>query len=125
MAVRHFEAVATATVRRKRLHIVHFNRGTGALTDRFISPQQMVYYRDNWHVDCWCHLRKAIRTFSIDAIESAELLWLARRYRSACLIAPNQSIRQQCSSLANSRIDTHRHSPCDAFWKLEIDILTD
>jgi predicted DNA-binding transcriptional regulator YafY len=34
----------------------------------------MVYYRDNWYLDCWCHLRKGIRTFSIDAIESVESL---------------------------------------------------
>jgi predicted DNA-binding transcriptional regulator YafY len=74
MSVKHFEVVATATVRRKRLRIVHFNRAAGAHTERIISPQQMVYYRDNWYLDCWCHLRKAIRTFSIDAIESVELL---------------------------------------------------
>jgi predicted DNA-binding transcriptional regulator YafY len=73
MPIKHFETIASATIRRKRLHITHFNRATGTHTDREISPQQLVYYRDNWYLDCWCHLRKAIRTFSVDAIESAEM----------------------------------------------------
>lgn len=74
MPVVHFETIATATVRRKRVRIEHFNRATNMHTDRVVSPQQIVYYRDNWYLDCWCHLRKDIRSFSIDAIESAELL---------------------------------------------------
>lgn len=73
MPIRHFDTVASATIRRRRLHIVHFNRATGSRTEREISPQQLVYYRDNWYLDCWCHWRKAIRTFSVDAIESAQL----------------------------------------------------
>lgn len=73
MPIKHFETIASATIRRKRLRIAHFNRGTGTHTVRVISPQQLVYYRDNWYLDCWCHLRKAIRTFSVDAIQSVEL----------------------------------------------------
>jgi len=67
-----FQTIALATVRRKRVLITHFNRATGAHTERVISPQQLVYYRDNWYLICWCHLRKAVRTFSIDTIESAQ-----------------------------------------------------
>jgi predicted DNA-binding transcriptional regulator YafY len=74
MPVEYFETVATATIRRKRLQIAHFNRATNENTERIVSPQQIVYYRDNWYLDCWCHMRKAIRSFSIDAIKSAELL---------------------------------------------------
>ena len=74
LPLKNFEMVATATIRRHRLKIVHFNRGTNTETERIVSPQQLVYYRDNWYVDCWCHTRKAIRSFSIDAIISVELL---------------------------------------------------
>ena len=74
LPLEHFETIATATIRRKRLNIVHFNRGANVQTQRIVSPQQMVYYRDNWYLDCWCHLRKEVRSFSIDAILSAELL---------------------------------------------------
>ena len=74
LPLENFEVTATATVRRRRLKILHFNRGAQTTTERIISPQQLVYYRDNWYLDSWCHLRKAIRSFSVDAIISAELL---------------------------------------------------
>ncbi len=71
---KYFEIVASATLRRKRLKIHHYNRQTGEETERVISPQQLVYYRDNWYVDSWCQLRNGIRSFSIDAITNAEML---------------------------------------------------
>lgn len=43
-------------------------------TEREISPQRLVHYRDNWYVDAYCHLREDLRSFSIDAITKAELL---------------------------------------------------
>jgi predicted DNA-binding transcriptional regulator YafY len=70
----YFELVATATLSRKRLKVRHYSRETGEETERVISPQQLVYYRDNWYVDSWCHLRNGIRSFSIDAITNAEIL---------------------------------------------------
>ena len=66
--------VASATLGRKQLKIRHYSRQTGEETERVISPQQLIYYRDNWYVDSWCHLRNGIRSFSIDAIHHAELL---------------------------------------------------
>ena len=30
-----------------------------------------MYYRDNWYLDAWCHLRKGLRTFSVDVISAA------------------------------------------------------
>jgi len=70
----YFEIVASATLSRKRHKIRHYSRETGEETERVISPQQLVYYRDNWYVDSWCHLRNGIRSFSIDAITNAEIL---------------------------------------------------
>jgi predicted DNA-binding transcriptional regulator YafY len=37
-------------------------------TEREVSPQRLVHYRDNWYLDAWCHLREDVRSFSIDAI---------------------------------------------------------
>lgn len=68
-----FETIATATLQRKQLKITHFNRESGQENTRTISPQQLLFYRDNWYVDAWCHLRKKIRSFAIDAIRHAEL----------------------------------------------------
>jgi predicted DNA-binding transcriptional regulator YafY len=62
LAVRHFEQVATATLRRRRLRIAHYARPTGETTEREVSPQQLVFYRDNWYLVAWCHLRRDVRS---------------------------------------------------------------
>lgn len=72
--LRHFEIVASAVLKRRRLHISYFVRSRNEITERDVSPQRLVHYRDNWYLDAWCHLRKDIRSFSVDAIEKASLL---------------------------------------------------
>jgi predicted DNA-binding transcriptional regulator YafY len=69
-----FELVAAATMERKRLKIWHFNRQNGITTEREVSPQRLVHYRDNWYLDAWCHLRDDVRNFSVDAISQLEVL---------------------------------------------------
>jgi predicted DNA-binding transcriptional regulator YafY len=56
------------------LHITYFARTRGDLTDRVVSPQRLVHYRDNWYLDAYCHLRKGLRSFAVDAIRSAAML---------------------------------------------------
>ena len=70
----HFGAVANALLRRTRLRIRHYNRIADRETEREISPQRLVHYRDNWYVDAWCHLRDDLRSFSVDAIREASPL---------------------------------------------------
>jgi predicted DNA-binding transcriptional regulator YafY len=74
MPLQSFEAVAKGTLERKQVQILHLNRQSGEKLDRAISPQQLLYYRDNWYVDAWCHLRGGVRSFAIDAIETAQVL---------------------------------------------------
>lgn len=69
-----FELIAKATLERKKIKINHFNRQTGKTVERIISPQQLIHYRENWYVDAWCHLRKEVRSFAIDAIPECEPL---------------------------------------------------
>jgi len=69
-----FEIVAAATMARKRLRISHFSRQNGKNTDREVSPERLVHYRDNWYLDAWCHLREDVRSFSIDAITQIKVL---------------------------------------------------
>ena len=73
VTAKSFEMVAAATMARKRLKIWHFNRQNGITTERDVSPQRLVHYRDNWYLDAWCHLRDDIRSFSIDAISRLEV----------------------------------------------------
>ncbi len=69
-----FQIISQALLTRKRLMISHFNRQTAKSSQREISPQRLTFYRDNWYLDSWCHVRKAIRSFSVDALESVDLL---------------------------------------------------
>ncbi len=73
-AGKHFNAVAGATLRRRRLKIAYRSRSRDETTEREVSPQRLVHYRDNWYMDAWCHWRKGLRSFSIDRVRSASEL---------------------------------------------------
>jgi predicted DNA-binding transcriptional regulator YafY len=68
-----FENLVQATFNRKKLFINYVESPNSINSDRTISPQQIVYYKDNWYIDAWCHLRNDVRTFSIDAINSCKI----------------------------------------------------
>jgi predicted DNA-binding transcriptional regulator YafY len=68
---RHFQTVAGTLAQRQRLWIRYFTRGSDLHSEREVSPQRLTYYRDNWYLDAWCHLREGLRTFALDAIEAA------------------------------------------------------
>ncbi|HEX3096158.1 MAG TPA: YafY family protein [Usitatibacter sp.] len=71
---KHFELIASAVLGRKRLHLSYFNRMRGDVTDRDVSPQRLVHYRDNWYLDAWCHLRNDLRSFALDAMRGVAML---------------------------------------------------
>ena len=73
LQLEHFEACATATLSRKRLTLTHHDRELDATTEREVSPQRLVRYKENWYLDTWCHLRDAIRTFSVDSLRGATI----------------------------------------------------
>ncbi|MGE5465543.1 MAG: helix-turn-helix transcriptional regulator [Methanocella sp.] len=66
-----FEVLAGATLQRRRLRLVYHGRDRDKVTERLVSPQRLVHYRDNWLLDGYCHLRNALRTFSVDRVRSA------------------------------------------------------
>jgi predicted DNA-binding transcriptional regulator YafY len=70
----HFQAIGSSLLKRKQLHIDYLGRGKNELTSRDISPQRLIYYKDNWYLDGWCHLKEDIRSFSVDAIQRVEIL---------------------------------------------------
>lgn len=70
----HFQAVGSALLRRQRLVIHYRGRTRADATEREVSPQRLVHYRDNWYLDAWCHWRRALRSFSVDAIASVRVL---------------------------------------------------
>lgn len=72
--LKYFDLIASTLLKRRRLQIRHWNRATDTETEREVSPQRLIYYRDNWYLDTWCHLRDEIRSFAVDAMRSASLI---------------------------------------------------
>lgn len=66
-----FELIAATLLKRRRLRIRHWSRARDEETEREVSPQRLVHYRDNWYLDAWCHLRDEVRSFAVDAIRHA------------------------------------------------------
>lgn len=69
-----FTKITQALHENKQLHIQFWNRETDQMSERDISPQQLIRYRDRWLVDAWCHLRQGIRSFSLEAIQHIQTL---------------------------------------------------
>lgn len=69
-----FQTISTALAQGKRLWISYYQRRSDQNSQRELSPQRLTYYRDNWYLDAWCHLREGLRTFALDAVEHARLL---------------------------------------------------
>lgn len=68
-----FSPIATAVLQRRRIVIDHHNRQRNETIRREVSPQRLNYYRENWYLDAWCHLRNELRSFGLDAIKG---VWL-------------------------------------------------
>jgi predicted DNA-binding transcriptional regulator YafY len=71
---RIFQTLADATARRRRVHIRYLGRERGDATERDLSPQRLIHYRDNWYLDAWCHLRDEVRSFALERVNVARLL---------------------------------------------------
>lgn len=69
-----FEIAASALLNRRQLQIRYYSRSTDETTERAVSPQRLVCYRENWYLDAWCHLRRDLRSFAMDGIQRAEIL---------------------------------------------------
>jgi len=65
-----FQPISGTLAQQKALDIAYYSRSDDSTSTRTVSPQRLVYYRDNWYLDAYCHMRKALRTFAIDAIAS-------------------------------------------------------
>jgi predicted DNA-binding transcriptional regulator YafY len=70
----HFETVARAAVKRRRLKLLYFTRSRNDRSERVVSPQVIVHYKENWYLVAWCHKADGLRMFALDAIEDATLM---------------------------------------------------
>ena len=85
----YFEITAGATIALRRVRIQYQSREIGAQSEQAVSPQRMIHFRHNWYLDAWCHLRKALRTFAVEQIESA------------------QALNQKSTAIPDKRLDEH------------------
>ncbi len=83
-----FEALSLALLGRKQAFIRHLKRGDGDVTERTVSPQRLVHYRYNWYLDAWCHVRKDLRTFAVDAIRHRAGRGIGRARSAGCRARP-------------------------------------
>jgi predicted DNA-binding transcriptional regulator YafY len=69
-----FQVAISATLQRKKLRIHYHARGTDQYTERTVSPQRVVHYREAWYLDAWDEGKQEFRSFSIDRILEATVL---------------------------------------------------
>jgi len=71
---RHFELIGGALMQRRRVQMRYWVRSRREETERSVSPQRLVHWRNTWYLDAWCHTSDALRRFALDAVRDATLL---------------------------------------------------
>ena len=71
---KHFELLGSALLQRRRLRLRYFKRSDRSTSERDVSPQRLVNYRNTWYLDAWCHASDALRRFALDAVRDAAVL---------------------------------------------------
>jgi predicted DNA-binding transcriptional regulator YafY len=73
VAHQHFELLGTALMRRQRVLLDYWVRSRRELTHREVSPQRLVFHRNTWYLDAWCHASDGLRRFALDAVRAASM----------------------------------------------------
>ena len=87
-----FRFIASATLQRKKLRMTYHGRNRDQVTERMVSPQRLVHYRDSWYLDGWRHSRKGLRSFAVDRVKNAVDLEEAADAR------PEEELNEHCAS---------------------------
>ena len=74
VASRWFEDAVSAVLSRRRLVISYYTRSKRSESERVLSPQRLLHYRNTWYLDAWCHASEGLRRFALDAVRSAKVL---------------------------------------------------
>jgi proteasome accessory factor C len=97
VALECFQTIAGALLQRNRLSINYHGRGNNESSQREISPQRLIHYRDNWYLDAWCHTRNALRSFAVERIIAAK------------------GLPQHCRDVPENQLDAHYSSSYGIF----------
>ncbi len=72
--IKLFQRLSRALLERQRISVLYHGRERDKITERNVSPQRLIYYRSNWYLDAWCHLRNGLRSFSLDRLHLVDTL---------------------------------------------------
>ena len=78
-----FERVGSALIKRQRLQIRYWTRSKQSESDRLLSPQRLMHFRNTWYLDAWCHQSDGLRRFALDAVRAVEVV--AQRAKDVAL----------------------------------------
>ena len=67
----YFQRVCDALLAGRCLRI-KYRDAKGDESSRTVSPLQLVYYRENWYLDAWCHKRRTLRSFRVARMLQAD-----------------------------------------------------
>jgi len=70
-SLENFSEIGAALLKRNRLVIKYYAKSKNEKTEREISPQRLIFYRENWYLDAYCHMREGLRSFAVDGISNA------------------------------------------------------
>lgn len=116
LAVQAFGTLCTALLSRRRLHLRYYSRERDEETERVVSPQRLVYYRDNWYLEAWCHWRNDLRSFAADSIRQASILEARAKGISAKALDADLAGGYGIFSGRNTEIARLRFRPERARW---------
>ncbi|MCC5866298.1 MAG: YafY family transcriptional regulator [Wenzhouxiangella sp.] len=68
-----FENALKALFQRRRLRITYHGRRRDDISERTVSPQRLVNYRDRWYLAAWCHVADDFRSFALERIRGLAL----------------------------------------------------
>ncbi len=83
-----FQTIASACLQRQQLRVTYHNRSHDQRETRILSPQLLIYYRDNWYLGAYCHNKGELHPFSLDRIQEAETL------PEPCHLIPNEALEE-------------------------------
>ena len=74
-----FEDVLKALFKRRQLELTYHGRRRDDVSERTVSPQRLIAYRDRWYLAAWCHRAEDLRSFALERIRAMRLLDEASR----------------------------------------------
>lgn len=69
-----FGRVAGAVLGGRALAITYHGRGRDTVTERRVRCARLVHYRANWYLLAWCERVEALRLFSLERIQEADVV---------------------------------------------------